>query len=86
MDRRSFIRYGTQALLAGAVTLLVGCGRAERVTPGMGNQEKLWNIVAGIETTEQPLEPSYSQGTPAFFRDASLGKVDPSFVPRVGGG
>lgn len=86
MDRRNFIKLGTKILLAGAVTLLVGCGEAERPPEGMGNQEKLWNVAAGIETTDQPIELNYAEGTPASFRDASLGRVDPSFVPQTGGG
>jgi len=35
---------------------------------------------------EEPLELSYAKDTPALYRDASMGKADPSFVPKVGGG
>lgn len=39
--------------------------------------------------TEKPLVPNYVKDTkdmPAFYRDASLGKVDPNFQPKIGGG
>jgi len=29
---------------------------------------------------------AYSKETPALYRDASMGKVDPNFVPRLTGG
>ena len=86
MDRRDFIRTGTWMLMAGALAALVGCGRADEAATGMGNQEKLWNIVAGIEETEAPILLGYAEGTPASFRDASLGRIDSSFVPQTGGG
>jgi hypothetical protein len=35
---------------------------------------------------EEPLELAYARGTPAIYRDASMGKEDPSFKPKVGGG
>lgn len=86
MDRRTFIELSARAALAGAVLLLAGCGRKEGPPQGMGNQERLWNVAAGLETTDQPLEPAYAQGTPAFFRDATLGRVDPSFTPTTTAG
>ncbi|MDD5476107.1 MAG: hypothetical protein PHU03_06295 [Syntrophales bacterium] len=86
MDRRKFIELGAKVMIAGTIMILTGCGKKDRPPEGMGNQERLWNIAAGSETTDQPLEPLYAQGTPAFFRDASLGRVDPSFVPQTTGG
>jgi hypothetical protein len=29
---------------------------------------------------------AYSKNTPALYRDASMGKADPSFIPKVSGG
>ena len=86
MDRRRFIELGSLVVLAGAVSVLAGCKKPERPPKGMGNQERLWKVAAGIEETEQPLEPVYTKDTPAFFRDASFGRVDPSFVPQTTGG
>jgi len=31
-------------------------------------------------------ESAYAKKTPALYRDASMGKTDPSFVPKVSGG
>jgi len=86
MERRTFIEDGFRFFLAGAVIALVGCGKAGSQPQGMGNQEKLWKVVAGIEKTEQPVELNYAKDTPAFFRDASMGKADPTFAPKTGGG
>ena len=85
MERRSFIEKSFFALALGGVFLLGGCGSQER-SPSFGNQEKLWQMAADQATSEQPIELSYSKDTPAIYRDASMGKADPSFVPRIGGG
>lgn len=86
MERRTFIECGARFVLAGTLIALVGCARADSQPQGMGNQEKIWNVAASTEATEQPVELSYAKDTPASFRDASMGKVDPSFVPQTGGG
>ena len=86
MNRRAFIeRILAPALALGGVFFLSGCGKNPEV-PRSGNQEKLWKLATTPEKVEEPLEPSYSKDTPAFYRDASLGKVDPSFTPKTGGG
>jgi acyl-CoA synthetase (NDP forming) len=33
-----------------------------------------------------PADLAYARKTPALYRDASMGKADPSFVPKVSGG
>ena len=85
MERRSFIEKCLFALAFGGVFLSGGCGRQEKPS-AFGNQEKLWQMVTEQATVEQPIELSYAKDTPAIFRDASMGKADPSFVPRIGGG
>ena len=85
MERRSFIEKCLFAFALGGVFLFGGCGKQEK-NPTFGNQEKLWQLVAEQATVEQPAELSYAKDTPALFRDASMGKADPSFVPRIGGG
>jgi hypothetical protein len=35
---------------------------------------------------EEPIGLAYVKDTPALYRDASMGKADPSFVPKIGGG
>lgn len=87
MDRRQFIEYGVGALAIGVATLVLGCTPAE--TPQaqrLGNQDTLWNAVVGTEEGNETLELAYAKDTPAFFRDESLGKVDPNFKPQTGGG
>lgn len=64
---------------------LSGCERRQRPEK-FGNQEKLWRLTETKEKIEEPLEPKYTKDTPAFYRDASLGKNDPSFAPKTGGG
>jgi hypothetical protein len=90
MKRRFFVK---EVLLkwAGLGGLLLfaaignGCGRRKE-PERFGNQERLWRIAAGEEKAEEPLEPAYAKKTPALYRDASMGKADPSFVPKVSGG
>ncbi|HSR13584.1 MAG TPA: hypothetical protein VLS90_19205 [Thermodesulfobacteriota bacterium] len=86
MERRAFLERLLSALAVGAVFLSGGCGKGNDKPPGFGNQEKLWNLAAGQGKTDEPVEPAYTKNTPAFFRDASLAKADPSFKPQVGGG
>ena len=85
MERRAFIEKVLSGLALGGLFVLGGCGKQE--TPsGHGNQEKFWNLVTGQEKLEQPVDLSYARETPALYRDASMGKADPNFVPKVGGG
>ncbi len=87
MDRRQFIEYGVGALAIGIAALFAGCTSAE--TPRvqrLGNEDVLWNAAAATEETSEPLELAYAKDTPSFFRDASFGKVDPNFTPKIGGG
>ncbi len=72
-------------LTLGGLLVFTGCGQKEKPS-GFGNQEKLWKVVVEEAKQEEPIELAYTKETPVFYRDASMGKVDPSFVPRVGGG
>lgn len=72
-------------LTLGSLLLLVGCGKQEQ-SVGFGNQEKLWKLASTEQNIEEPTELTYSKETPALYRDASMGKADPNFVPRLTGG
>ncbi len=72
-------------LAIASLIFIGGCGKKEK-TEGSGNAEKLWQMAAGQGKIEEPLEPPYAKKTPALFRDASMGKADPSFVPKISGG
>jgi hypothetical protein len=85
VERRAFFKTIVSALALGGLLLLVGCGKQEQPV-GFGNQEKLWNLVSGQQNLEEPTELAYSKETPALYRDASMGKADPNFVPRLTGG
>ena len=85
MERRRFVLRLLKALTLGGLFLLAGCGKGEK-RPAFDNQGRLWDLASGQEKIEEPLELAYSKETPALFRDASMGKADPSFVPKVGGG
>ncbi len=85
MERRQFIERLFSLLGLAGLLVLTGCGRREKPA-GFGNQEKLWQLAEGQGKLEEPVVPSYSKNTPALFRDASMGKTDPSFVPKVSGG
>jgi hypothetical protein len=86
MNRRTFMEKTIGSVLAlGGVLLFAGCRQNPEI-PRSGNQEKLWKLATSPEKAEEPLELSYAKDTPAFYRDASLGKVDPSFAPKTGGG
>ncbi len=85
MDRRTFLeRLFPGATLAGLL-LIVGCGRQERAA-GFGNEEKLWDVTNGNVESQEPIALDYAKNTPALYRDASMAKPDPSFVPKVSGG
>ncbi len=85
MERRTFIQRLFEALALGGLFLLVGCGTKEK-SAAFGNQEKLWQLMGEQQKIEEPIELAYSKETPALYRDASMGKVDPNFVPRLTGG
>jgi hypothetical protein len=86
MDRRAFIeKIIASALALGGLLFLSGC-KQDRGPDKFGNQAKLWKLTGAKEKIDEPLELKYSKDTPAFYRDASLGKLDPSFVPKTGGG
>lgn len=85
MDRRSFIGLSIAALSAGLCSMLAACGKTESV-PKLANQEKLWQMTAVAEKLNEPVDLAYVKNTPAFYRDASFGKVDPNFKPKTGGG
>jgi len=85
MERRTFIQRLFEALALGGLFLLVGCKGKEK-SAAFGNQEKLWQLVNGQQKTEESIELTYSKDTPALYRDASMGKADPNFVPRLTGG
>lgn len=85
MGRRAFIEGVFSVLVIGGLLLFAGCAKKEKPA-GFGNQEKLWQMATGQEKLEEPVELAYAKKTPALYRDASMGKADPSFVPRVSGG
>jgi hypothetical protein len=85
MERRTFIQRLFEALTLGGLFLLVGCKGKEK-SAAFGNQERLWQLVSGQQKTEESIEIAYSKDTPALYRDASMGKVDPNFFPRLTGG
>ena len=72
-------------LVLAVMLLAVGCGKSGKPA-GFGNQERLWQLATGSGNVEEPIELAYAKETPALFRDASMGKADPNFVPKVGGG
>jgi hypothetical protein len=74
-----------EALALGGLFLFVGCEAKEKPA-AFGNQEKLWQLMSGQQKTEEPIELTYSKETPALYRDASMGKADPNFVPKLTGG
>ena len=85
MDRRAFIERFLSALALGSILLLEGCRKQEKVE-SFGNEGKLWDLANGQEKLEEPIDLAYAKKTPALYRDASMGKADPSFVPKVSGG
>jgi hypothetical protein len=89
MDRRRFIERFFPFLALGGI-LLLGAGGCEKYPEKQlkkfGNEGKLWQLSAGQEKLEEPLELAYAKDTPVLYRDASMGKADPNFVPKVTGG
>jgi hypothetical protein len=89
MDRRRFIERFFPFLALGGI-LLLGAGGCEKYPEKQlkkfGNEGKLWQLSAGQEKLEEPLELAYAKDTPVLYRDASMGKADPNFVPKLTGG
>jgi hypothetical protein len=85
MDRRTFIESIFAALAVGGVSILAGCSKKGN-SPRLGNEDKLWKMASAPEKSEVPLDLAYAKDTPAIYRDASMGKEDPSFKPKIGGG
>jgi hypothetical protein len=85
MDRRRVIARFCSIFALGSILLLGGCQKGEKPS-GVGNEEKLWQLAQRQGKIEEPIELAYVKKTPALYRDASMGKADPSFVPRVVGG
>ena len=85
VKKRRFIENFFYALAISGLLFLGGCEKTEE-PERFGNQEKLWHMVSGQQEIMEPLDLPYSKETPAFYRDVSMGKADPSFVPLVGGG
>lgn len=89
MERRKFIERFFPFLALGGI-LLLGTGGCEKYPQKhlkkFGNQEKLWQLAAGQEKFEEPVDLAYAKDTPVLYRDASMGKVDPNFVPKLTGG
>ncbi|MBS3919797.1 MAG: hypothetical protein KG012_13020 [Deltaproteobacteria bacterium] len=88
MDRRRFIDRFFPFLALGSILLVGGgCEKYQhKQFKKFGNQEKLWQLAAGQEKLEEPVDLAYAKDTPVLYRDASMGKVDPNFVPRLTGG
>jgi hypothetical protein len=89
VERRRFIeKFPPFFALVGI--LLLGAGGCEKYQhkelKKFGNEEKLWQISAGQEKLEEPVELAYTKDTPVLYRDASMGKADPNFVPKLTGG
>jgi hypothetical protein len=85
MDRRALIQKFFFVSILMSIFLLGGCGKQEKVER-TGSEEKLWDLANGQEKSEEAIEIIYTKESPALFRDASMGKADTSFVPRVSGG
>lgn len=85
MERRRFIQRFLEGLMLTGLVVLLGCSKKEKPIT-FGNQEKLWQMVSDQEKIEEPIELLHAKDTPAIYRDASMGRADPSFVPKIGGG
>ena len=86
MERRTFIKYGLLALAAGVTAVTTNV--YDRAVSGerQVDEHKLWKTAMEGGQKDVPLELAYAKDTPVFYRDASLGTVDPGFIPRTGGG
>ncbi len=85
MERRRLVKRLFTILTIGGLLLLGGCKEEEK-SLSFGNQEKLWQLTTAESKMEEPIDLVYAKDTPALYRDASMGKADPNFVPKVVGG
>jgi hypothetical protein len=85
MERRQLLERLFSLLGMAGLLVLAGCGKEEKPLR-FGNQEKLWQLAEGRGKLEEPVDLPYSKNTPALYRDVTMGKADPSFVPKVSGG
>jgi hypothetical protein len=85
MERRRLVKGFFAGLTIGGLLLLGGC-KEEKKLLGFGNQEKLWQLTTAESKMEEPVDLAYAKGTAALYRDASMGKADPNFVPKLTGG
>jgi hypothetical protein len=85
MDRRALIQKFFFVSTLMSIFLLGGCGKQEKIERS-GSEEELWDLANGQEKSEEAIEIIYAKESPALFRDASMGKADPNFVPKVTGG
>lgn len=85
MNRRAFLESFFAVLTLGGVSFLAACSKKENPSR-LGNQEKLWQMASAPGKPDESLLPDYAKETPAFYRDASHGKADPNFKPKIGGG
>jgi len=84
MDRRTLIQEFLSMLTVGSIFLLAACGRREKIKR-FGNEGSLWDLASGGVKSAEAIKTNYGEKT-VLFRDASMAKADPSFVPRVSGG
>ncbi len=85
IERRAFIEKLLAGLALGGVFLATGCRKEEKMQR-FGNADRLWKAISGPQKTEEPIEIAQLKDSPAKFRDASMGRVDESFRPKVEGG
>ncbi len=89
MGRREWIKRFITLLALGGVILLgtEGCEKyPQKELKKFGNQEKLWQVVTSQEELKEPIELIDTKDTPVLYRDASMGKADPNFTPKLTGG
>jgi len=85
MERRAFIEKLLAGLVLGGAFLVAGCRQEEKLQR-FGNADSLWKAISSPQETKEPIEIAQMKDSPAKFRDASMGKVDESFRPKVEGG
>jgi hypothetical protein len=85
MERRRLVKGLFTILTIGGLLILGGCKEEEKLL-GFGNQGKLWQLTTAESKMEEPIDLTYAKDTPALYRDASMGKADPNFVPKLTGG
>jgi hypothetical protein len=85
MERRRLVKRLFTLLTIGGLLMLGGCKKEEKPL-GFGNQGKLWQLTTAESKMEEPIDLAYAKDTPTVYRDASMGKADPNFIPKVSGG